>query len=296
DGPLEGGELPRTGGVGPHGGRVRGPPEPRNDPAPDGLQVPPAPEGLRPGGRPPVHHPAEAPRRDVSAGVLDQHGAAAPDDARPLEHESEGGRRDDHGREAGDRVPAPWIREDHGGAGVPEERRPHGPPVLRLFDHLVPRLLPRRREDDGDRDAGARPVDPRDRPRVATGRVAPDVARVVRSGPRPAHGPPLVPRERELFLDLIQLMSGARMNQNYPRVGGVRNDLRENFEAMCKRSIEHFLEKVKNEYPQIFQESKVFRMRTEGVGTISAADAINWGVTGPNLRACGVNVDLRRLD
>jgi len=65
---------------------------------------------------------------------------------------------------------------------------------------------------------------------------------------------------------------------------------------MCKRSIEHFLEKVKNEYPQIFQESKVFRMRTEGVGTISAADAINWGVTGPNLRACGVNVDLRRLD
>src|SRR5437764_832190 len=103
-------------------------------------------------------------------------------------------------------------------------------------------------------------------------------------------------RERELFLDLIQLMSGARMNQNYPRVGGVRNDLPENFEAMCKRSIEHFLEKVKNEYPQIFQESKVFRMRTEGVGTISAADAINWGVTGPNLRACGVNVDLRRLD
>ena len=103
-------------------------------------------------------------------------------------------------------------------------------------------------------------------------------------------------RERELFLDLIQLMSGARMNQNYPRVGGVRNDLPENFEAMCKRSIEHFLEKLENEYPKIFHESKVFRMRTEGVGTLSAADAINWGVTGPNLRACGVNVDLRRLD
>src|SRR5256886_16093944 len=91
-------------------------------------------------------------------------------------------------------------------------------------------------------------------------------------------------------------MSGARMNQNYPRVGGVRNDLPENFEAMCKRSIEHFLEKLENEYPKIFHESKVFRMRTEGVGTLSAADAINWGVTGPNLRACGVNVDLRRLD
>jgi NADH-quinone oxidoreductase subunit D len=103
-------------------------------------------------------------------------------------------------------------------------------------------------------------------------------------------------RERELFLDLIQLMSGARMNQNYPRVGGVRNDLPDNFEAMCRRSIEHFLEKVDNEYQRVFQESKVFRMRTEGVGRISAADAIDWGVTGPNLRACGVDVDLRRLD
>src|SRR5437867_2017094 len=103
-------------------------------------------------------------------------------------------------------------------------------------------------------------------------------------------------RERELFLDLIQLMSGARMNQNYPRVGGVRNDLPDNFEAMCRRSIEHFLEKVDNEYRRVFQESKVFHMRTEGVGKISAAEAINWGVTGPNLRACGVNVDLRRLD
>src|SRR5216117_3116897 len=58
-------------------------------------------------------------------------------------------------------------------------------------------------------------------------------------------------RERELFLDLIQLMSGARMNQNYPRVGGVRNDLPENFEAMCRRSIEHFLEKVENEYQRL---------------------------------------------
>src|SRR2546427_111690 len=103
-------------------------------------------------------------------------------------------------------------------------------------------------------------------------------------------------RERELFLDLIQLMSGARMNQNYPRVGGVRNDLPDNFEAMCRRSIEHFLEKVNNEYQRVFQESKVFHMRTEGVGKISAAEAIDWGVTGPNLRACGVNVDLRRLD
>lgn len=102
-------------------------------------------------------------------------------------------------------------------------------------------------------------------------------------------------RERELFLDLIQLMSGMRMNQNYPRIGGVRNDVPENFDAMCKRSIAHFLEKL-DEYEKVLHESKVFQMRTIGVGAISAADAIDWGVTGPNLRACGVNVDVRRLD
>src|SRR3989442_15928552 len=90
-------------------------------------------------------------------------------------------------------------------------------------------------------------------------------------------------------------MSGARMNQNYPRVGGVRNDLPENFEAMCRRSIEHFLEKGDNDYQRVFQESKVFHMRTVGVGKISAAEAVNWRVTGPDLRACGVNVDLPRL-
>src|SRR5438046_5982332 len=66
-------------------------------------------------------------------------------------------------------------------------------------------------------------------------------------------------RERELFLDPIQLMSGARLNQNNPRGGGVRSDLPEHFEAMCKRSIEHFLEKLENEYPKIFHESKVDR-------------------------------------
>src|SRR5438128_10774882 len=55
-------------------------------------------------------------------------------------------------------------------------------------------------------------------------------------------------RERELFLDLIQLLSGARINQHYPRVGGGGNDLPEYLEAMCRRSIEHLLEKADNEY------------------------------------------------
>jgi len=102
-------------------------------------------------------------------------------------------------------------------------------------------------------------------------------------------------RERELWLDLLQLLTGARMNQNYPRIGGVRNDLPENFDGMCRRVITHFEGKL-DEYEKLLHDSKIFHLRTLGVGRISAEDAINWGVTGPNLRACGVNVDLRRLD
>src|SRR5436853_258622 len=76
-------------------------------------------------------------------------------------------------------------------------------------------------------------------------------------------------RERELFLDLIQLMSGARMNQNYPRVGGVRNDLPENFEAMCKRSIEHFLEKMPKTGPYRVKPPR----RAEGEGYAKTEDS-----------------------
>jgi NADH-quinone oxidoreductase subunit D len=102
-------------------------------------------------------------------------------------------------------------------------------------------------------------------------------------------------RERELFLDLLQLLTGARMNQNFPRIGGVRNDLPPDFDKYCKKIVDHFL-KLLNEHEKLMQESKIFMMRTQGVGRISAADAINWGVTGPNLRGCGVDVDLRRLE
>src|SRR3989475_7055383 len=102
-------------------------------------------------------------------------------------------------------------------------------------------------------------------------------------------------RERELFLDLLQLITGARMNQNYPRIGGVRNDAPGDFEKYCRKIIAHFLKKL-GESEKVFEQSKLFQMRTVGVGRISKEDAIDWGVTGPNLRACGARIDLRKLD
>ena len=102
-------------------------------------------------------------------------------------------------------------------------------------------------------------------------------------------------RERELFLDLLQLITGARMNQNYPRIGGVRNDAPPDFEKYCTKVIAHFRKKLAD-HEMLFEQSKLFQLRTVGVGRISKADAIDWGVTGPNLRACGAALDLRKLD
>lgn len=100
-------------------------------------------------------------------------------------------------------------------------------------------------------------------------------------------------RERELFLDLIELMAGLRMNSNYTRVGGVRNDIPPDFAKSCEKNISYFLKRL-DEYEKMMENSKTFLMRTQDVGRISKEDAINWGVTGPNLRGSGTNVDLRR--
>ncbi|HYS71719.1 MAG TPA: nickel-dependent hydrogenase large subunit [Thermoplasmata archaeon] len=102
-------------------------------------------------------------------------------------------------------------------------------------------------------------------------------------------------RERELFLDLLQLITGARMNQNYPRIGGVRNDAPPDFDKYCSKVIAHFRNKLK-EHEAVFEQSKLFQARTVGVGRLTRAQALDWGVTGPNLRACGASIDLRKLD
>src|SRR2546427_744100 len=83
--------------------------------------------------------------------------------------------------------------------------------------------------------------------------------------------------------------------REFPRIGGVRNDLPPDFDKYCAKVIKHFREKLK-EYERLFHDSKIFLMRTQGVGRISRNDAVNWGVTGPNLRACGVDVDFRRRE
>lgn len=102
-------------------------------------------------------------------------------------------------------------------------------------------------------------------------------------------------REREYILDMLQMMSGARMNQNYPRIGGVRNDVPPEFTDKCLKVMDYFDGKRK-QYERLFDDSAIFLMRTQGVGYLSKEDAMDLGVTGQTLRGSNVPIDMRTHD
>ncbi len=103
-------------------------------------------------------------------------------------------------------------------------------------------------------------------------------------------------RERELIYDLWEAASGARLiNNNYFRIGGVAADLPYGWTEKCEDFCDYFMPKV-DEYEKLITDNPIFRRRVEGVGTMSREDAINWGCSGPMLRASGVKWDLRKVD
>jgi NAD(P)H-quinone oxidoreductase subunit H len=103
-------------------------------------------------------------------------------------------------------------------------------------------------------------------------------------------------RERELIYDLWEAASGYRLiNNNYFRVGGVAVDLPYGWVDKCADFCEYFYSKV-DEYEQLITNNPIFQRRLEGLGTISREDAICWSLSGPMLRASGVEWDLRKVD
>lgn len=101
--------------------------------------------------------------------------------------------------------------------------------------------------------------------------------------------------DRELFIDLLEALTGARVTHAFNIPGGVRNDLPEGFKDRCLRQIAYF-EKRLVEYEDIFYNNPLFRQRTEGVGFLSKDDAIKLGVTGSVLRASGIPFDVRKAE
>lgn len=100
--------------------------------------------------------------------------------------------------------------------------------------------------------------------------------------------------DRELFVDLADMASGNRITHAYIVPGGVRNDLPDGFADKAVKFLDYFERKRLPEYDKIFYDNPLFRQRSEGVGLLSRADAINLGVTGSVLRASGVNYDVRK--
>ncbi|MFC2063974.1 NADH dehydrogenase (quinone) subunit D [Chloroflexota bacterium] len=100
-------------------------------------------------------------------------------------------------------------------------------------------------------------------------------------------------REREAIMDILEMVSGQRMMTTYIRPGGVWRDVPVEFETAVRNFIKIFPRRV-DEYEALLTRNPLFLDRTLGIGTISSEVAINYGVTGPSLRATGVNWDLRK--
>ncbi len=99
-------------------------------------------------------------------------------------------------------------------------------------------------------------------------------------------------REREELLRIFEMVSGQRMMTSYFRVGGVALEAPLGFFERIRKFISYFPGRI-DEYEALLTENRIWTGRTRGVGFISAEDAIAMGVTGPSLRASGVNWDLR---
>jgi NADH-quinone oxidoreductase subunit D len=100
-------------------------------------------------------------------------------------------------------------------------------------------------------------------------------------------------REREQILDINELVSGVRMHTSFIRPGGLLADVPDEFYGMVEAVVKTFPHLI-DEYEVLITGNEIFRERTRGLGVISGEDAINYGVTGPSLRASGVPYDLRK--
>ncbi len=100
-------------------------------------------------------------------------------------------------------------------------------------------------------------------------------------------------RERDEILFLFERVCGARLTPSFFRIGGLAQDLPEGFEAKCRDFISTFSSKI-DEYETLLTQNKIWMGRTQGVGAISAKEAIQFGLSGPILRASNTPWDIRK--
>ena len=102
-------------------------------------------------------------------------------------------------------------------------------------------------------------------------------------------------REREKIVDLFEMVSGQRLTYNYMRVGGVSQDLPDEFMPALRKFMDK-MPRYMDEYDRLLMQNEILIARAKGVGILTAEQAINCSMSGPVLRASGVEWDIRKVD
>lgn len=100
-------------------------------------------------------------------------------------------------------------------------------------------------------------------------------------------------RERETILGMLELVTGARLTPSFIRIGGLAKDIPDTFPPEVKAFVKDFPGRI-DEYETLLTDNIIWKKRTQNIAPISREEAINYGITGPVLRACGVNYDVRK--